>query len=190
VSAGAPRSPDEVVVRELRWTDFDPIRETYYRLYDERERNPDLGITLFAHRPSYADEVNWFSTLYRSVLNGDAVVAVAERSAGFAGHCTVRRVGPSPESETAHVGELGILVDEAHRGQGVGRALLDRVLRDCGERFEVVRLSVFATNHRARRLYESFGFVRVGTLPGVIRRGDRYLDEDLMVKSLRPSPNR
>jgi RimJ/RimL family protein N-acetyltransferase len=180
-----------VSVRELRWSDFDPIRETYWLLFEEREEQPDIGITLFETRPSYADEVAWFASLYRRVLAGDAIVGVAVRGESYLGHCTVGRVGPTADSEAAHVGELGILVHRDHRGEGAGRALLANVLARCVGHFEVVRLSVFSTNVRARRLYQEFGFVPVGTVPRAIRRGSTYFDEELMVKKLdRPPANR
>jgi RimJ/RimL family protein N-acetyltransferase len=185
VTARAP-TPSEAkfVIRELRWSDFDPVRETFYRLFEERTADPEIGITLFRTRPSYSDEVTWFTSLYRKVLAGDAIVAVAELGGQAVGHCTIGRAGPTEDSEGSHVGELGILVDRDHRGSGIGRALLANALGQCAGKFELVRLSVFAVNRRARRLYEEFGFVYVGTIPRAIHRGDRYLDEDLMVKDL------
>jgi ribosomal protein S18 acetylase RimI-like enzyme len=177
-------------VRELRWSDFDAIREAYWLLYAERESDPGIGIHLFSTPPSYADEVGWFTNLFRAVLAGDAVVSVAERDGVAVGHCTVQRVGPRPDSETGHVGLLGVLVHRDHRGHGVGRALLAHALAQCEGRFDNVRLSVFATNTRARKLYEEFGFVHVGTYPRGILRGDRYIDEILMVKPLAHPPNR
>jgi len=189
-SDSGPGPGRRLTVRELRWTDFDPIREIYWLLYDEREAHSDVGIHLFDTRPDYADEVTWFANLFRSVAAGDAVVAVGEEDGVVIGHCTVRRFGPGPRSETSHMGELGILVHRDHRGRGIGRALLADVLRQCDGRFDSVRLSVFSTNRRARKLYEEFGFVHVGTVPRVFRRGDRYIDEEIMVRPLSAPPNR
>jgi RimJ/RimL family protein N-acetyltransferase len=177
----------DFVVRELRWTDFPSLRELYYLLYEEREVNPEIGITLFAARPTDEDEVAWFSSLYRRSVSGESIVAVAERDGTVVGSCTVRTVGPTTTSETAHVGELGILVHRDHRARGIGRALLRHALDQCRTKFELVRLTVFSVNVRARRLYEEFGFAFVGTLPRAIRRGDRYFDEDLMVLDLNPA---
>ncbi len=120
MTLGPPATPPRpFVVRELRWSDFDAIRETFYLLFEERTVQRDIGITLFRKRPSYEDEVAWFTNLYRHVLAGDTIVAVAERDGLVVGHCTIRRVGPSDDSETSHVGELGILVHRDHRGPGL-----------------------------------------------------------------------
>jgi ribosomal protein S18 acetylase RimI-like enzyme len=53
--------------------------------------------------------------------------------------------------------ELAIAVDPALTGQGIGGALLTRLLRDAEPRFAAVSLSVRGDND-ARRLYVRFGF--------------------------------
>jgi RimJ/RimL family protein N-acetyltransferase len=50
---------------------------------------------------------------------------------------------------------------------------------------EQLHLSVLTTNLAARRLYQSFGFEVYGTAPRVIKFGEQYLDEDLMMFYLR-----
>lgn len=195
MNARAPeprRSPSRAKfeVRELRWSDFAELRDLYYLLYEERGTQPDIGITLFTTRPSPEDEVEWFSKLYQSVLAGESIAVVAERDGHAVGNCVVRRTAPSELHESSHVGLLGIVVHRDHRGAGVGRALLAKALQECRGRFEIVRLSVFSVNVRARRLYEEFGFVFIGTVPGVVRRGPQRFDEDLMVLDLtKPSAN-
>jgi RimJ/RimL family protein N-acetyltransferase len=176
-----------MLVREVRWSDFDDLREIYYELYEERDRGEAIGITLFTVRPSLADEVEWFTGEYRRVQAGDAVMSVAEDGGRVVGNCSIHRQGPSASSESGHVGVLGILVQRDHRGAGVGSALLTHALAACRGRFEVVRLSVFATNPRAQRLYSRFGFVPVGRIPRAIRRGTEYIDEEEMVLLLPPA---
>ncbi|MGA9839858.1 MAG: GNAT family N-acetyltransferase [Thermoplasmata archaeon] len=184
MTPGDPGSAKDVIARDLRWSDYDDLRELYYLLYEERETRPDIGISLFRVRPSPADESTWFGTLYRKALTGDSIVAIAERDGHAIGSCTITRLGPSEESEMAHVAVLGILVHRDHRGSGAGTALLRRALAQCPGRFDIVRLSVFSVNVAARQLYERFGFVLVGTIPRAVRRGDREYDEDLMVLDL------
>lgn len=175
-------------VRELRWSDFDDLREAYYLLYDERETSsPSIGITLFHTKPTDASEVEWFSNVYRKVLAGDAVCRVAEVDGHVIGNCIVQRDGPAVGHETGHIGVLGILVHRDHRGAGAGDALLREVLAACRGTFEILFLSVFSVNVRAIALYTRFGFVPVGHLAGTVRRGDRYFDEEFMALDLRPT---
>lgn len=64
-------------------------------------------------------------------------------------------------------GELvmdGIAVDSAFRGQGIGSELLEKIIHYAAEMgFDTVRLDVIDSNPRARKLYESKGFVAVNS---------------------------
>ena len=66
--------------------------------------------------------------------------------------------------------------------KGYGRATLQLVKRMVFDRFRAHRLwlDVFDYNHRARRLYESEGFVVEGTRRECYRRGDQYQSLVLM----------
>jgi len=177
-----------VRTRELRWGDFNDLVRGYWHLYDERDAGEPHGITLLARKPTLAEEVEWFSTLYRRVLAGDAVAVVAEVGGRVVGHCTVGRVGRAADAENGHVAELGILVEHGYRGRGVGHALLRAALRRSRDRFKVVRLGVHADNPGARRLYEEFGFRGIGAVPGGFRRGGKVVDEGLMALELGRAP--
>jgi GNAT superfamily N-acetyltransferase len=66
--------------------------------------------------------------------------------------------------------ELGMAVVATHRGQGVGRLVLEGLL----QRHPTMSLSVDLENEVARRLYESLGFEWVadeGTAATMLRRG-------------------
>jgi ribosomal protein S18 acetylase RimI-like enzyme len=175
--AGAGAS---VQVRGLEWTDFDPLVRIYYETYEERDLGQPIGITLFGERPNRSAEVNWFAGAYRRALAGEGVHLVAVVGPEVVGQCSIAGLGQAPGAEVAHVGELGILVDRRFRGQGVGTALLVAALEAARRQFETVKLSVFASNEGAQRLYRRVGFVEHGRLPRAIKRGDRYHDEVLM----------
>jgi ribosomal-protein-alanine N-acetyltransferase len=85
-----------------------------------------------------------------------------EAPAGFA---VARDLGGEAEILT-----IGVL--PRTRRRGLGRALLDAVITQAGERrCRSVVLEVAADNAAARRLYGAAGFVRVGTRPHYYRRG-------------------
>jgi len=178
-----------VTVRPLRWTDFDDLRETYFHLYEEREQGEPIGIHLFAERPTIADEAEWFASHFRRAAEGRSIELVAERDGRAVGTCGIVPTMPGPPSEISHVGELGILVHHAHRGTGVGTALLKEALHEARSKFEVVYLTVFSNNEGAQRLYRRFGFSVCGHLPKAVKRGGRYLDEERMVLDLANVPD-
>lgn len=58
---------------------------------------------------------------------------------------------------------VGIGVIDAWQGRGVGEALMRRIIDEARRRnLSGLWLTVYKTNHRARRLYEKVGFVNQG----------------------------
>ena len=116
-------------------------------------------------------------------LQGGAVL-VAERTDRVVGFCDVVR---PRRRAAAHVADVGLTVAAAHRGKGVGHALLLEAER-WAQRAGVERLTmgVLAHNERARRLYASLGYVEEGVRVGQYRLQGRPVDEVLMAKTLQP----
>lgn len=81
---------------------------------------------------------------------------------------------------------IGMLVDEAYRGRGIGSALLDATFTWARERgiFELYLL-VFPHNHAARALYQKRGFVELERYENdVTRHTGEVWDTILMRKTL------
>ena len=80
-----------------------------------------------------------------------------------------------------HSGVLGLGVDRAYRGRGIGGALLERTLADARAKgFTRIELIVRADNHPAKRLYEKFGFAVEGLCRRHMRVRGEYFDSYLM----------
>jgi ribosomal protein S18 acetylase RimI-like enzyme len=59
--------------------------------------------------------------------------------------------------------ELGIVVDEVHRGKGLGSKLMENLLKLARqENVREIFLTVLSDNVRAIRLYEKYGFKKIG----------------------------
>ena len=68
-----------------------------------------------------------------------------------------------------------IYVDPDHWGQGIGRALLERIQMTLRERnFERLTVSVHADNEVGVAFYEAAGFERLGTAPDEAFGGERH----------------
>ncbi len=81
----------------------------------------------------------------------------------------------------SHRAGLGITVRKAAWGRGVGTAIMERLIAHAREQgIEIIELQVRSDNARAIRLYEKFGFVKIGHYPGFLKVDGVYADCDLM----------
>lgn len=81
---------------------------------------------------------------------------------------------PNNVGRCGHIANASYAVESATRSKGVGRMLVEDSLAKAAEYgFRVMQFNaVVATNAGARHLYESLGFVQLGTIPGGFRMPD------------------
>ena len=90
------------------------------------------------------------------------------------------------KSRILHRAELGISVLKDYWGQGIGSALMDRLVAFAARSgYEQIELTVESKNQRALRLYLRYGFTVYGTRPHGMKYPDGSYDSDyLMVRML------
>jgi len=87
-----------------------------------------------------------------------------------------------------HKGRIyAVYVSAAHRGKGVGKALIAAVLENAKQdpTLQQILLSVATSQTAARKLYRSFGFETFGTEPNALKVGSVYVVEDHMILRIR-----
>jgi ribosomal protein S18 acetylase RimI-like enzyme len=112
---------------------------------------------------------------------------VAERAGGVVGHAFLESL---PLAVTSHVVRLTIAVHEGHQRQGIGRALMNELLRwaRASPHVEKVELQVRSSNAGAIALYRSLGFVEEGRKTRRLKIGpNAYLDDLYMALWVGPS---
>lgn len=86
---------------------------------------------------------------------------------------------PNNVGRCGHIANTSYAVASLARGKGVGRALVeDSLVQAKAHGFRLLQFNaVVATNTVARHLYESLGFVQLGTIPGGFQLPDgSYVD--------------
>jgi ribosomal protein S18 acetylase RimI-like enzyme len=84
-----------------------------------------------------------------------------------------------------HKGLLwGVYVRETARGQGLGRAVVARVIEHARGHVVQLHAAVVTSNEAARRLYRSLGFEPYGLEPRGLACAGRYFDQELLVLML------
>ncbi|MDP3898946.1 MAG: GNAT family N-acetyltransferase [Mesorhizobium sp.] len=146
---------------------FIPQRRRAYIL--ERLLRADAPAVSKLHREEFARP--WTDGEFVALLDQDSVFGFAAREignpkSGLAGFVLARLVAGEGEI-------LTLAVARAHRRAGLGRDLMDAVLRELhAERAAELFLEVDETNAAALALYRRLGFSEVGKRPAYYAHGD------------------
>jgi RimJ/RimL family protein N-acetyltransferase len=86
----------------------------------------------------------------------------------------------------SHIGVFGITITQKYRGKGFGKLLMKLILEQASKnlpKLKLVTLEVFAENKKAIYMYEKFGFVEYGKLPGGNLYKGKMVDDIQMYKN-------
>ncbi len=172
-----PMRPEEVRLRDGRHVTIRPgtvrdaeaileninlvCREQVYLLPDEVPRD-------LSREKAWLSDFDGERNVLFVAVDGQAIVGQADCRGGA-------------HSKDRHTGLLGIVIRDGWREEGLGRTLMTRVLEWMRARgFRKAVLSVFSTNARARRLYESLGFQVEGVRNRMYLIRNEYVDEVVM----------
>lgn len=128
-----------------------------------------LPISVEQERAFIASLENSDKSVFFVARDGDEIVGTANYSV-------------FPGKRMAHRGELGVTVRKSHWRRGIGTMLMERALdfakNTAGS--EIVSLEVRSDNAAAVRLYEKFGFEKIGTFIGYFKIDGKLVDFDIM----------
>ncbi|MEU4779451.1 GNAT family N-acetyltransferase [Micromonospora sp. NPDC023633] len=137
------------VATEQDWTDIYPF---YAAIMAEGKAYPyPPDQSLEEARPWWMEQPPGRTVV---AVDGDVVIGSA-------------KMGPNRPGRGSHVATASFLVDPAHQGRGVGRALGRYTLDWCrAEGFHGIQFNaVVESNHPAVHLWRSLGFDVIGTVP-------------------------
>ena len=131
----------------------------------------DIPAVVDIERRAFSDP--WSADAFREAMRNPRVYFACAHATVTAGEGGAGRVlGYVVAWFVLDEGEIAnIAVDPDERGKGFGSALLDAALAVAGQRaVRTVYLEVRASNHQARALYDSRGFLEVGRRKAYYRR--------------------
>ena len=126
--------------------------------------------------PNIEKEAEWI----KNTFDGGGLILTAKINgeiAGYVGVCIDQMV------RRRHIATIGICTSKQYRNIGIGKALMQSVVKWAKENptIEKLALSVFADNTSAIRLYEKLGFLTEGRLAREVQRGENdYVDTIMM----------
>jgi ribosomal protein S18 acetylase RimI-like enzyme len=155
---------DAPAYRSLRLRGFRDHPEAFTTSHEEAERQP---LAAFEHRLGSSDERFW-GAFEEGRLCGAVGLDLETRD------------------KTRHKATLvAMYVAPEQSGRGIGRALVDALLRDARtSRLESVVLTVTEGNVNATKLYERAGFRSFGIEPRAIKVDGRYFAKNHMYLEL------
>jgi len=165
----------EVTLRAPRWSDLDDMLEFINSLVEEgAEITNNTKVTR-------EEEIDWLARHLSAVEKDRRVAVVAEVGGRFIGQVQV-----DPQSGySQHVGVLGIALRNGYRDIGIGTELMKEAETQAKRLgLKILRLECYATNGRARHVYEKTGYQIVGSLPKANLKDGAYIDTIIMAKEL------
>ena len=160
-----------ITIRPIRESDIEGFRRTLDTVCRERKYLAALE----------APEMERVRNFVRSNIKESYPQFVAEEEGEIVGWCDAIPGGAT--SGSAHVGNLGMGVLPSHRGQGIGRRLLEATIEGASKSgLEKIELSVYARNTAAINLYRKLSFEEEG-----IKKRGRLADgiyDDVLLMAL------
>lgn len=167
---------ENTVIRTAKLEDASSILQIQKRVVAE-------GMFLTTSTAEFDKTVEQHRSWIEKVLDNDKeTLLVAETSKGIVGWIVFLS---SNRIRLSHTGAFGMMVDKDFRNKGIGKLLIEDLLRwaESNPFIEKVSLGVFSTNERAIALYKKMGFKEEGRKIKEFKMNNgEYIDDILMYK--------
>jgi RimJ/RimL family protein N-acetyltransferase len=173
----------EVTLRVLRWEDLDSLLSFINSLVEEKQGDSTSTLyTGFDRKVTRDEEVEWLAKTLVAIEGEEVISMIADIDGKIIANGEVARGG---YKDTHHHGHLGLTVISKYRGQGVGRRMIETLVRESRRAgLRTLDAEFLAENETARRAYENAGFKRAGLIPRKVFRSGKYFDGLIMAREL------
>ena len=161
-----------VVFRYPKKSDLDQMLAFANELIAE-----DTYILLSGKPLTKEEEQKFLNDLLKSIRKRETVSLYAFSDGKMIGSTSVRR----EEYRNSHMGVPGIAVLQQFRNEGIGFVLFKEMIEESKKMgLRLLVLHCFEGNDRALRMYEQFGFRRIGVIPEAALFKGTYIGEVIM----------
>lgn len=140
-------------------------------------------ITFQGEKIKLEDEKKWLESTIQKIKKKEKIYLMAFVDGQFAGSSDIELASMVRK----HIGIFGIIVDNNFRGGGIGKLLMDLVIKEATKNLiglKIITLECFANNKVAISLYQKMGFIKFGCLPKSLERKGKMDDAILMYKKV------
>jgi L-amino acid N-acyltransferase len=176
-------SGKKVTLRVLRWEDLDGLLMFINSLVEEKQGNTKSTLyTGFDKKATREEEVEWLAQTLVAIEGESVINVVADIDGTIIANGDVTR---GRYKDTHHHGHLGLTVIGKYRGHGIGRRMIETLVRESRKAgLWTLDAEFLAENEAARRAYEKAGFQQAGIIPHKVFRNGRYFDGLVMARGL------
>jgi ribosomal protein S18 acetylase RimI-like enzyme len=172
-----------VTLRVLRWEDLDELLSFINSLVKEKQGDARTGLyTGFDKKVSRDEEAEWLAQRLVKIETGELINVIADVRGTVIANGEVTR---GQYKDTRRHGHLMLTMISEYRGQGIGRRMIETLVRECrGAGLRTLHVEFLAENESARRAYEKTGFKQTGRIPHKVFRGGKCFDGLIMDREL------
>jgi RimJ/RimL family protein N-acetyltransferase len=165
------RNGSDVIIRTPRVEDAEPIINFMKQV--------DTESLFLAREPGeFQVSIDREQEMIQSLIQDpDSTWFVAEINGRIVGQCSIGLI--RSYARYRHRAGLGIVIIKEYWSQGIG----GKIMQECinwakSHNIEKIELDVVSTNAKAIGMYESFGFIKTGTIQKALKYADgTYVDE-------------
>ena len=176
-------SGKKVTLRALRWEDLDGLLMFINSLVNEKQGDKKSTLyTGFDRKVTREEEVEWLAQTLVATEGETVINMVADIDGKIVANGDVTR---GRYKDTHHHGHLGLTMISKYRGQGIGRRMIEALVRESRSAgLKALDAEFLADNETARRAYEKAGFKQAGIIPHKVFRNGIYFDGLVMAREL------
>ena len=176
-------SGKKVTLRVLRWEDLDGLLMFINSLVNEKQGDKKSTLyTGFDRKVTREEEVEWLAQTLVAIEGESVINMVADINGKIIANGDVTR---GRYKDTHHHGHMGLTMISKYRGQGIGRRMIETLVRESRRAgLRTLDAEFLADNETARRAYERAGFKQAGIVPHKVFRNGRYFDSLIMAREI------